>query len=117
MNPSKHALLHPIYTRCHHLLVTVYDVYKLGYAVIIYRCFIYTGAFVPLTMEGNIVVDGVLASCHASFNHDLAQVITTPLRWFPELMDWIDGDDDGFHVYAKIGMEVGWMIMPSQQKH
>ena len=69
----------------------------------------------PLTMEGNIVVDGVLASCHASFNHDLMQIIVTPLRWFPGLMEWIGGDDDGFHVYAKTGMEIGLMTMPLAQ--
>ena len=60
-------------------------------------------------------MDGVLASCHAYFNHDLAQIITTPLRWLPGVMDWIGGDDDGFHVYAQIGMAVGMMTMPWSQ--
>ena len=32
----------------------------------------------PLTEEGNIVVDGVLASCYASFDHDLAHIAMVP---------------------------------------
>ena len=28
------------------------------------------GAYVPLTMEGKIVVEGVLASCYASIHHE-----------------------------------------------
>ena len=33
------------------------------------------GAYVPLTEDGNILVDGVLASCYASFDHGLAHLI------------------------------------------
>ena len=40
---------------------------------------VFLGAFVPLTMKGNIVVDGVLASCYASFDHDLAHFVMTPM--------------------------------------
>ena len=32
------------------------------------------GAFTPVTMEGNIIVDGVLTSCYASASHDLAHI-------------------------------------------
>ena len=53
-------------------------------------------------MEGNIVVDGVLASCHASVDHDSAQIGTTPLRWFPKIMDYVFGEDKGIQVYAKV---------------
>ena len=45
------------------------------------------GAFVPLTVEGTIVVDGVLASCYASFDHDWAHLLTTPFRWLPWLFE------------------------------
>ena len=37
----------------------------------------------PLTMEGNIIVDGVLASCYASFDHDLAHIAMAPMQWIP----------------------------------
>ena len=30
----------------------------------------FLGVFVPVTMEGNIMVDGVLAFCYASADHD-----------------------------------------------
>ena len=37
------------------------------------------GAYTPLTKEGNIVVDGVLASCYAFSNHDLAHTAMAPI--------------------------------------
>ena len=40
------------------------------------------GTYVPLTEEGNIVVDGVLASCYASFDHDLAHITMAPIQLF-----------------------------------
>ena len=46
-----------------------------------------SGAYVPLVNEGNIVVDGVLASCYGSFNHDVAHIIMAPMRWFPGTME------------------------------
>ena len=50
----------------------------------------------PLTAEGTIVVDGVLASCYASFDHDWAHALTTPLRWLPGLFETRDRrEDDG----------------------
>ena len=44
-------------------------------------------------MDGNIVVDGVLASCHASSDHDMAQLGTVPLQWFPEITLMLLGED------------------------
>ena len=38
-------------------------------------------------MEGNIVVDGVLASCYASYDHDIAHFSLAPLLWFPGIVD------------------------------
>ena len=31
-------------------------------------------------MEGNIIVDGVLASCYASVDHDLGHIAMVPMR-------------------------------------
>ena len=42
-----------------------------------------------MTADGNIIVDGVLASCYAYTNHDLAHIGMTPIQWFPEVTEWI----------------------------
>ena len=66
----------------------------------------------PLTREGNIVVDGVLASCYASFDHDLAHIVMEPIQWFPEIIEWIFGKDNGSSDYADIAKYLGRMILP-----
>ena len=53
----------------------------------------YVGAYTPVTVIGNIVVDGVLASCYAFPDHDLSHITMTPLQWFPHLTEWIFGND------------------------
>ena len=58
-------------------------------------------------MNGNIFVDGVLASCYPSVDHDLANIAMKPVQLFPEIMDWIFGMDNGFSVYAKVSEDVG----------
>ena len=64
------------------------------------------GAYVPLTAEGNIIVDGVLASCYPYHHHDLAHISKTPIRWFPQIMEWIFGEENGFPVFVKVSEEV-----------
>ena len=44
-------------------------------------------------MNGNIMVDGVLASCYSSLDHDLHHVVMTPLQWFPEVTKWTFGGE------------------------
>ena len=69
------------------------------------------GAYVPLTMEGNIIVDGVLASCYPSFHH-LAHAGMTPIRWFPRMVDLIFGGNNGFSIYAITAEKVAnWMLL------
>ena len=70
------------------------------------------GAFVPLTMEGNIVVDGVLASCYPSCHHDVSHIGMTPVSWFPDVIQWIFGEDDGFSVYANVLEHFGRLVFP-----
>ena len=75
------------------------------------------GAYVPLTMEGTVLVDGVLASCYASFDHHLAHIAMTPIRWFPGVMEWIFGWDNGSPAYVNIIKDFGKWIIPHGTQH
>ena len=72
-----------------------------------------TGAYVPLTNTGNIVVDGVLASCYASFDHDLAHFGIKPMQWYPEIIQWIFGSNCAMHEYVSIVKSVGRYFIPN----
>ena len=74
----------------------------------------FLGAYVPLTMKGSIVVDGVLASCYPSAHHDLAHIAMTPIRWFPKILEWIFGDDYGIIGYVRIAEELGLLVTPKE---
>ena len=65
-------------------------------------------------MQGNIVVDGVLASCYASYDHDLVHFFMTPVQWFPEIIDWIFGDDNGSYAYINIIKIFGKWMLPQE---
>ena len=66
-------------------------------------------------MEGKIVVDGILASCYASVNHDLAHLAMAPIKWFPGTVQWVFGEDDGFSAFAKITEYLRTSMLPFQQ--
>ena len=74
-----------------------------------------TGAYVPVTMEGNIMVEGVLASCYASSDHDLAHFAMRPILWFPSVIEYIVGDDTGFQIYSGINAQLGKWMLPNEQ--
>ena len=81
------------------------------YASFLIQKIIYPGAYAPLTSEGNILVDGVLTSCYASFNHDLAHISMKPMQLFAEIQ-WIIGKEDAFLAFIKIAKELGRLILP-----
>ena len=62
--------------------------------------------YAPLTMEGNIVVDGVLASCYASYDHDVAHFALQPILWFPGLIDSLFNADKGTPAYTNVVEEL-----------
>ena len=66
----------------------------------------------PLTTEGNIMVDGILASCYPSADHDVAHFGMTPMLQFPEITQWIFGVENGFQGFVHIGDEVARWILP-----
>ena len=63
-------------------------------------------------MEGNIIVDGVLASCYASADHDLVHLAVKLLRWFPEIMEWIFGAENEISVYVRISQDLDRWVAP-----
>ena len=75
---------------------------------------LFLGAYNPLTMEGKIIVDGVLASCYAFLpDHDMAHFGWTPMRWIPGIMQWIFGEDNKSPVYGNIIHDVGRLVLPN----
>ena len=70
------------------------------------------GALTPLTMEGSFVVDGVLTSCYAFSDHDLVHIGMMPIRWYPKVIEWLFGVEDGFSGFAKIAEILGNYVMP-----
>ena len=72
------------------------------------------GAYVPLTMEGNIVVDGIVASCYASFDHNLAHFIMKPIHWYPEIFKWVFGVENGAPAYVTTAKWLGRWLLPDE---
>ena len=71
----------------------------------------------PVTLEGNIMVDGVLASCYASSDHDLAHFAMAPIRWLPEFTEWVFGENNGFPGYVVLAEQLGRWMIPHGQLH
>ena len=72
------------------------------------------GVYVPLTAEGNIEVNGIFASCHASADHDMAQFAMIPVHWYPEIIEWIFGMNNGFKGYVNIANDLGGWVLPHE---
>ena len=60
------------------------------------------------------MVDGVLASCYPSVDHDLSHIGMTPMRWFPEMTSWIFGEDDGVQAITNIAENIGRWVLPTE---
>ena len=90
----------------------IYEITVFELKTFIFLCL---GAHVPLTTEGNIIVNGVLASCYASVNHDLADLGMAPIHWYPKIVQWVFGKDGGLSGFVKITKELSKLILPSEQ--
>ena len=71
----------------------------------------FSGAYVPLTKEGNIMVDGILASCYADFHQDLAHLTMTPLHIFSDKIEWAFGDVSGYPVFVSTVRQLGMLLL------
>ena len=94
---------YPVRTIISHVIV-------IKYIKILY--YLLSGAYVPLTADGNIVVDQILASCYASFDHDLAHLMMTPMQWNPEIIEFIFGVNNEYSGYVNIAKEFGRWLLP-----
>ena len=57
------------------------------------------------------MVDGILAFCYASVDHDLAHIGTIHLRWFPQIIELICGVEDGNLGYINIMKHLGHILL------
>ena len=92
------------------LVIDQWNICVCSFFLIEKQCTILSGAYAPLTREGNIMVDGILVSCYADVHHDLGQLSVIPLKWFMNIIELIFGDDPGFPVYVNTAKELSmWM--------
>lgn len=83
------------------------------------------GSFAPVTVQGTIVVDQVLASCYAVIeDHDLAHWALAPVRlahWLSSLLfssrPQACAQNDGVHWYSKILYQLGTWFLDSHSIH
>ena len=67
-------------------------------------------------MEGNIVVDGVLASCYAIVDHNIAQIVMKPIQWYPHIIELVFGDENGVSAYINVARNLGIWMWPQGNK-
>ncbi|GAA6215062.1 sonic hedgehog protein [Lates japonicus] len=83
------------------------------------------GSFAPVTVQGTVVVDQVLASCYAAIeDHDLAHWALAPVRlahWVSSLLfssqPQASAQNDGVHWYSKILYQLGTWLLDSHLIH
>ena len=77
------------------------------------------GFWTPLTTEGTLLVDGLLASCYASFPHDLVDLALAPVKMFPRML--LDDEEsvkvDGCREVVKLQKKVGTALGLRQRNH
>lgn len=72
------------------------------------------GAFAPLTQQGTLVVDGVVASCYAVVEqHSLAHWAFLPLRLMHSWTGSTGSHSDGIHWYSQLLHWLGRMLLDS----
>ncbi|XP_062235051.1 sonic hedgehog protein [Platichthys flesus] len=83
------------------------------------------GSFAPVTAQGTVVVDQVLASCYAVIqDHELAHWALAPVRlahWVSSLLfssqPQASAQTDGVHWYSKVLYQLGTWLLDSHSIH
>ncbi|CAI5638469.1 unnamed protein product [Oreochromis niloticus] len=76
------------------------------------------GVFAPLTQQGTVVVDGVVASCYAVVDqHSLAHWAFAPLRLIHSWTGTTGGHSDGIHWYSQLLHWLGRKLLDSGRLH
>ncbi|XP_048868409.1 sonic hedgehog protein A [Brienomyrus brachyistius] len=99
-------------------------------AVTVQRIYLeeHQGSFAPVTAEGTLVVDQVLASCYAVIeDHQLAHWAFAPVRFIHRLSSLLypenhsdsssSSSDDGVHWYPMILYQIGNWVLDSRLLH
>ncbi|CAF1176715.1 unnamed protein product [Adineta steineri] len=74
------------------------------------------GYIAPLTQEGTLIVNNIVASCYATINnHYLAHAALAPMRWWYNLFgkENISNKNNGIHWFPKMLYAVTAYLMPS----
>ncbi|XP_034467748.1 indian hedgehog B protein-like [Hippoglossus hippoglossus] len=76
------------------------------------------GAFAPLTQQGTVVVDGVVASCYAMVDqHCLAHWAFSPLRLMHSWAGTTGPHGDGIHWFSQLLHWLGRLLLDSSRFH
>ena len=62
------------------------------------------------------MVDGVLASCYAIVDHNIAQIVMKPIQWYPAIIELVFGDENGVSAYINVARSVGRWVLPQGNK-
>ena len=79
-------------------------------------------AWAPLTIEGTLLVDDLLASCYASFPHAVSDLALAPVKMFPRmLLDdqeslMVDGKREVVKLMKKMGTAIGLQKRNQEEK-
>ena len=78
--------------------------------------YIFKGVYVPLTVEGNIMIDGILASCYTVVDHDLGQIVMKPVQQYFDIMEFVFGNENGVSAYVSVAQNLGRWVLPDYSK-
>uniref|UniRef100_A0A1A7YHA8 Hedgehog protein n=1 Tax=Iconisemion striatum TaxID=60296 RepID=A0A1A7YHA8_9TELE len=85
----------------------------------------HVGSFAPVTAQGTVMVDQVLASCYAVIeDHQLAHWALAPVRIAHWVSSWLfssrpqsSAQSDGVHWYSKVLYQLGTWLLDSHSIH